>query len=30
MDDPFDVGNPTKENKEHTFKNLIFYVTAST
>lgn len=30
MDDTFNVGNPTKENIEHAFKNLIFYVTAST
>ena len=26
----FNVGNPTKENIEYAFKNLIFYVTAST
>ena len=26
----FNVGNPTKENIEYAFKNLIFYVTGST
>ena len=26
----FNVGNPTKENIDYAFKNLIFYVTAST
>ena len=26
----FNVGNPTKENIEYAFKNLLFYVTAST
>ena len=26
----FNVGNPTKENIEYAFKNLIFYVTVAT
>ena len=30
MNETFDVGNPTKENIDFAFKNLIFYVTAST
>ena len=30
MIDNFNVGNPTKENIDYAFKNLIFYVTAST
>lgn len=29
MKDNFNVGNPTKENIEYAFKNLIFYVTSS-
>ena len=30
MNENFNVGNPTKENIDYAFKNLIFYVTAST
>ncbi len=30
MNENFNVGNPTKENIDFAFKNLIFYVTAST
>jgi len=30
MDETFNVGNPTRENIDFAFKNLIFYVTAST
>lgn len=30
MDKAFNVGNPTKENIDYAFKNLIFYATAST
>ena len=30
MEENFNVGNPTKENIDYAFKNLIFYVTAST
>lgn len=30
MDETFNVGNPIKENIDYAFKNLIFYVTAST
>lgn len=30
MKETFNVGNPTKENIDYAFKNLIFYVTAST
>ena len=30
MEETFNVGNPTKENIDYAFKNLIFYVTAST
>lgn len=30
MKENFNVGNPTKENIDYAFKNLIFYVTAST
>ena len=30
MDGTFNVGNPTRENIFFAFKNLIFYVTAST
>ena len=30
MDDTFNVANPTKENIEYAFKNLVFYVTCST
>ena len=30
MKETFNVGNPTKENIDCAFKNLIFYVTAST
>ena len=30
MNETFDVGNPTKENIDFAFKNLIFYITAST
>ena len=30
MDDTFNVGNPTKENIDYAFNNLIFYITAST
>ena len=30
MDETFNVGNPTKENSDYAFKNLIFYVMAST
>lgn len=29
MNENFNVGNPTKENIEFAFKNLIFYITAS-
>lgn len=29
MEDNFNVGNPTKENIDHAFKNLVFYVNAS-
>lgn len=29
MEEKFSVGNPTKENIEYAFKNLIFYVSAS-
>ncbi len=30
MDETFNVGSPTKENIDYAFKNLVFYVTAST
>ncbi len=30
MDETFNVGTPTKENIDYAFKNLIYYVTAST
>jgi len=30
MKESFDVGNPTRENIDYAFKNLIYYVTAST
>lgn len=30
MEETFNVGNPTKENFDYAFKNLLFYVTAST
>lgn len=30
MGETFNVGNPTKENFDYAFKNLIYYVTAST
>lgn len=30
MNETFNVGNPTKENIDYAFKNLIFYVTSST
>ena len=30
MEDTFNVGNPTRENFDYAFKNLIYYVTAST
>ena len=30
MDKTFNVGTPTKENIDYAFKNLIYYVTAST
>ena len=30
MEETFNVGNPTKENIDYAFKNLIYYVTAST
>ena len=30
MSETFNVGNPTRENVDYAFKNLIFYVTAST
>lgn len=30
MEEVFNVGNPTKENIDYAFKNLIFYITAST
>ena len=30
MEETFNVGSPTKENIDYAFKNLIFYVTAST
>ena len=30
MEETFNVGNPTKENIDCAFKNLIFYVTSST
>lgn len=29
MEETFNVGNPTRENIDYAFKNLIFYVTAS-
>lgn len=29
MDNDFNVGNPTKENIEYAFKNLVYYVQAS-
>ena len=29
MDGTFNVGNPTRENIDYAFKNLIYYVTAS-
>ena len=29
MEEKFNVGNPTKENIDYAFKNLIYYVTAS-
>ena len=29
MNENFNVGNPTKENIDFAFKNLIFYITAS-
>ena len=30
MEEVFNVGSPTKENIDYAFKNLVFYVTAST
>lgn len=30
MEESFNVGNPTRENIDYAFKNLIFYITAST
>ena len=30
MEETFNVENPTKENINYAFKNLIFYITAST
>ena len=30
MNENFNIGNPTKENIDYAFKNLVFYVTAST
>ncbi|MDO5556916.1 MAG: hypothetical protein Q4G05_01545 [Clostridia bacterium] len=30
MEETFNVGNPTKENIDYAFKNLIYYVTVST
>ncbi len=30
MEESFNVGNPTKENIDYAFKNLMFYVIAST
>lgn len=30
MDETFNVGSPIKENIDYAFKNLVFYVTAST
>lgn len=30
MEETFNVGNPTRENIDYAFKNLIYYVTAST
>ena len=30
MEETFNVGTPTKENIDYAFKNLIYYVTAST
>lgn len=30
MDETFNVGTPTKENIDYAFKNLIYYITAST
>ncbi len=30
MNENFNVGDPSKENIDYAFKNLIFYVTAST
>ena len=30
MEETFSVGNPTRENIDYAFKNLIYYVTAST
>ena len=30
MIENFNVGNPTKENIDYAFKNLIFYVTGAT
>jgi hypothetical protein len=30
MNETFNVGNPTRENIDFAFKNLIFYITAST
>lgn len=30
MKETFNVGNPTRENIDYAFKNLIYYVTAST
>lgn len=30
MEETFNVGNPTKENIDYAFKNLIFYIAAST
>lgn len=30
MEEMFNVANPTKENIDYAFKNLIFYITAST
>ena len=29
MSENFNVGNPTKENIDFAFKNLMFYITAS-
>lgn len=29
MNETFDVGNPTKENIDFAFKNLVFYVISS-